>query len=555
MVDTISLYRSPVRLVLHAAEATSPFSLQAIGRARKKVMAEIALNGDELVLHDVSYTRNDASVLLDSLTEEEWRMHCIIYTYPGLLHFLERQEFNNDELKKADAYLYDQRFVKTVSPYFAYAFNTVSGSLIRQEAFDQLVLLLNYQGYLLPDHHHEAFQKIRNYLDELSYTLRNLSWEKFIADESILHFVFSDDWRKSMNALPSSFNTLRDEIVDHLIQIVLRFQQKATWHYLHEVLVQLRGLDTNDFNRHEIARIDEVIYANTKLEGRNGKPKRDGEVSSGRFIWWGIWVVLMIIRAATCNDKSSSSYRLPDFTYTVPREVTLSTFAERKNEKFLLRSMDSMLHQKNAVVKPRTYKTGDQPFEFGDDPSSARNDSLLIRNETGLDAVFLYFKDIPNHSLSGQLPKLYSTFIRKGEEHTVYLLPGNGRVYFALGEDWGSLKKPMTVHLPSTDSLSRSESLLLHEFFRNGKGVVQKYLLYPLYIEHPDVYQDESSYRYINSTLRLKDQRPTSLFLSLSSNHIELRAKGSLTIKEDALADVMTKKISPPSTVQPDTKK
>jgi hypothetical protein len=130
-------------------------------------------------------------------------VHCIIYTFPGILQFLEKQVFDHEELKNADAYRYDQRFVKVVSPFFAYSFNAVSGAFIREEKFEELQLLLNYQSYILPDHQHEAFQKIRGYLDELSYTLRNLSWEKFIEDESILHFVFEESWQKGMNALPS----------------------------------------------------------------------------------------------------------------------------------------------------------------------------------------------------------------------------------------------------------------------------------------------------------------------------------------------------------------
>jgi hypothetical protein len=65
LVDTFSPYRSPVRLVLHAAEATSPYSPQALSRARKKMMAEIALGGDEVIIDDVAYSRNDAATLLD----------------------------------------------------------------------------------------------------------------------------------------------------------------------------------------------------------------------------------------------------------------------------------------------------------------------------------------------------------------------------------------------------------------------------------------------------------------------------------------------------------
>ena len=209
MVNTVTLYRSPLRLISHASEETTAYSSQAISRARKKMMAEIALAGDEIVIDDVAYSRNDASALLDVITEDAWKTHRIIYSHEGLLAFLEKEEFNNEELKKADAYLYNSKFAEAVSPYFAHSFNAVSGKLLKQNDFAGLMQLLNYQGYILPEHSHDGYQKIRTYLDELNYTLRNLSWEKFSSDESVLYFIFSDEWKRSINKLPSSFTTLR----------------------------------------------------------------------------------------------------------------------------------------------------------------------------------------------------------------------------------------------------------------------------------------------------------------------------------------------------------
>jgi hypothetical protein len=520
-----------VRLVLHAAEATAPYSLQAISRARKKMMAEIALSGDEMVIDDVAYSRNDAATLLDDISEDLWRVHCIIYTFPGMLQFLEKQVFDHEELKEADAYLYDQRFVNVVSPFFAYSFNAVSGSFIRQQKFEELLLLLQYQNYILPDHQHEAFQKIRTYLDELNYTLRNLSWEKFFEDETILHFVFEEDWQKSMNALPSSFNTLRDEIAAHLIEIVLRFQQKATWYYLHQVLVNLRTLDTNDFNRAEINRIDEVIYENTQIESKGKSSGKDGSWTRG--IFWGIWLFLMIFRNATCNGSGGETFgggAPPE-----PRPAsTLSSTTEQKNETLLLQSLDSMLKAKKRTTQATSMKSGDPAFFFSDDPKAARNDSLLVVNNTGYDAVFLYFKDIPGHTFSGKLPKLYSMLIKKGESQKVFVVAGNGRVYFAFGEGWGELKKPLSIPFP--DYAGRigivepvKDSLLMLYFFSSGNGAVQKYLQNPLYINAAGASKDYIRYRYLNTTTT--DGEPT-LYLSARNGSIQIKADGPLLVKE-----------------------
>ena len=79
MVSTVTLYRSPVRLIEHASEDAGSYSSQAISRPRKKMMAEISLAGDEIVIDDVAYSRNDASTLLDFITEGNWKVHSIIY--------------------------------------------------------------------------------------------------------------------------------------------------------------------------------------------------------------------------------------------------------------------------------------------------------------------------------------------------------------------------------------------------------------------------------------------------------------------------------------------
>jgi hypothetical protein len=51
-------------------------------------------------------------------------------------------------------------------------------------------------------------------------------------------------------------------------------------------------------------------------------------------------------------------------------------------------------------------KSATRPLVFSDDPKAARNDSLLVVNNTGYDAVFLYFKDIPGSCPVGQIAEV-----------------------------------------------------------------------------------------------------------------------------------------------------
>jgi hypothetical protein len=328
-------------------------------------------------------------------------------------------------------------------------------------------------------------------------------------------------------------------LVEHFIAIVLRFQHKATWYYLHKVLVQLKGIETNDFNRSEVVRIDEIIYKNSKIEGGKGTVKRKGSDGfNWRSAWWIMWIIMMIVRAATCNDRSSkSSYDVRDNTYD-PINIDRSSYAEKENEKKFLFLLDSLSKQQNLVITPQKLKTGDQPFKsFADDPAAAINDSVTITNNTGYDAVFLYFKDVPGHGMSALLPKLYSTYIKDSDVEKVYVLPGNGRVYFAFGKGWGKLKNPLAINLNNrvggfTNSESLPQTITVESFFNTNKnGPQQTCLQLPVFINASDAYRDTTTYHYLNEEGKSSGGE-NSLHLMQVNGKFTIKAMGRLLVKE-----------------------
>lgn len=545
MVSTATLYRSPVRLVLYTGEAAEPYSSEVIRRARKRLMAEISLAGDEILIDDVGYSRNDASTLLDVVSEETWKAHTIIYNNKGLLHFLEKEEFNADELKKADAWLYNEKFVQSVSPYFAHSFNAVSGRLIKEADFEGLRKLNDYSGYILPEHSTEAWQKVRSYLADINYTLRNLSWEKFITDESVLHFAFSEDWKAWLNKLPSSFATVRDEIVENFINLVLNFQHKATWYYLHQLLVQLKQIETNDFNRSEVVRIDEIIYKNSRHEGKQISTNRRSasETGSGRIIWWGIWIVLMIVRAATCNNDRSSNYKFEDFKYTPPPGIErASRTTEVQNETLLLKFLDSLSRKPFLSIQGTNGnepQTGSQPFSaFADGLSDLGPNTVILKNNTAHNCVMLYF-DGPSKIGSVYQDAISHTtavYIKKGDSLQFTLTPGQGEFYFVFGDRWGTLSQPAELPLYSsdgfsTDDQSRKHVLFVYEFFSNRKALKQKYLQRGIAVNYPTDTKEETKYKYLNAPAVYDLAVPVSLSLE-EGKEFWVKASGGLMVTE-----------------------
>ena len=323
-MDNNTLYRSPVRLVSYAGEPLSPYAPQTISRAKKKLLAEAALQDNELQINDVSYTKNDIITLLDSITDEPvWRYHCAVYALPALMPFLEQGYFDDAALSPVFYQQLNEDLIKFLSPWFATAFNQVSGAYIRMnvlpqptyiqqdpiamprgnpqivnesaDRFEVLAALMDYQRFILPQHQHLAFERIRIYFYELLYTLRNLSWEKFREDESVLHFVFSESWISFTNKLPPAFAGTRDEVVDQVLHIALRFQHKATWYYLQQLCFTLQAVECSETNRAEVVRLENHFKRNTNIVSGNNNGKGASAIT-GRTIVAIIWFLLMLVR-------------------------------------------------------------------------------------------------------------------------------------------------------------------------------------------------------------------------------------------------------------------
>ncbi|HVF97221.1 MAG TPA: hypothetical protein VM871_07875, partial [Flavisolibacter sp.] len=335
-----------------------------------------------------------------------------------------------------------------------------------------------------------------------------------------------------------------DEVVENFINLVLHFQHKATWHYLHQVLVQLKQTETNDFNRSEVVRIDDIIYKNSLAEGKRTLTNRRSasETSSGRFVWWGIWVVLMIIRAATCNNDRSSSYSFEKLNYHLPPAVRPSRTKEIQNETVLLKFLDSLSRKPLLPLQGTAgseAQTGSQPFSaFADGLSELGTHTVLISNRTAHNCVVLYF-DGPSKTGSVYQDALSHTaavYIKKGDSLRFTITPGAGKFYFVFGEKWGPLNQ--TAELPlysrndfSTDNSIRQHTLFVYEFFSNRKPLKQKYLQQSIEFGYPAAYKDETKYRYLNAPKEYNSSLPTSVILE-EGKQFEATASGGLTVAE-----------------------
>jgi len=477
-------YRSPVRLVSYAGESPNPFSLQAIGRARKKLLAEITLSEEDIVIDGIAYGRNDIVTLLDAeASERDWPAHCYIYTYPALLRLLEQNVFDSDEFRQDALVAPAPGQAGFISNYFASSFNEVTRILLRERDFKELSRLLHYKTLIAPEDNHVAYQRIRVYLDDLIYTVRNMGWEKFSLDTSVLNFLFEPGFASFLNSLPALFNGTRDTLVFQVILLVERFQKKATWRSLHTICKALQGIECSPNVAAEVSKFERVMRKNSGWLSQMRGP--------GRIIWVIVWAAFIAVRIMSGNsDNSSDRYRFINDALSqinvkpVPLEMNRSSENEAAFKDFLIDISGNKWAGADKLVN-----NGEAPFSgISTRPMNVGSGSLTISNTTTKDAVLLYFPY--GARFIDTTDKINAVFIKQGNSAVINFEPGFSRINFLYGNGWIKLATPLRFSM-SADSAGKQQRTV-KEFFRNSPKR-QYYLTRNLFISSYELKESADS--------------------------------------------------------------
>jgi hypothetical protein len=449
--NSITHYLSPVRLVLHSGEALQPFSPQTLARARKKLLAELALSQEELTIDGRTYTRNDVNRLLQDLSETDWSYHCLVYTLDGLLLFLEQYTFSEEGIKPARTYLYKPGFTEFISPYFAWSFLEMSGRFLRQKEYGKAASLLAQHDFIAPVHQEAAEEKLRVFLDEQLYHLRNLSWEKYKEQGPSLNYIREPDWRALHNALPASLSERQDGTVEGLLGVVFRFQHKASWSALARMCDYILLLKCNP-ELHAQAEEYSAIMTRNAAAGR-GEQKSGSNWFSGRGWFAVLWVVIMVARGFSRGCSSDHDYKYGTVPYTISESSPAAPVTSNADDQYT--SIDNEQRIKAALTdlgkiphkgKPITTRTGQAPFPgIGIVPRTESADSLQCVNNTGQDMLLLHFG--PQHPILDSSTRMYAAFIRAGDSLTLPFQPNQGYYCAAFGKGWVQLADPKVIDL------------------------------------------------------------------------------------------------------------
>ncbi|RYY97630.1 MAG: hypothetical protein EOO11_10365 [Chitinophagaceae bacterium] len=483
-------YRSPVRPVLHAGEPLQPFAATTLQRARKKLLAELALSNDELELDGLTYTRNDLAVLFQDLTESEWSGHCLIYSIPGFLQFLEQSRFDAGAMAPARQYHYKPGFTAFVSPWFAPAFRDASGRFLRDSEPLQLTELFRYADFIAPEDGPEAYERLRIYFDEFGFLLRNWTWEKMQEDSSRIACLFDPDWIAFLNALPDPLAPARDSVVEQFLGIVYRFQHKASWKLLQRMCAQLQAVRCNPELQAQVNEYEEIMRRNSSsiVSRRKSSDGSGGGFSFGRGAWAIVWIALMIIRAASsdsCNRPSSlgrleytPTYSSPESPVYTPEADQAASISNESHLRHTFLDLSANAH-KGTPLEP---KTGSAPFSgMSQEPQGFGPRFLTVRNNSSQDMVlFSYNRADP--ILDSETP-VQAVFIGRGQEYELPIRPNQGYLNAVFGTGWVKLANPREVQLhrnvTSTESSGSSygrdvtSTMTISEYFRTPSKQLQ----------------------------------------------------------------------------------
>jgi hypothetical protein len=435
-----TIYRSPLRLIGHAGEQVKPFSRSAIDRAFQYFEQEIAKN-ETVVIDGLSYTHADI-VSMQQLDADSWYYHGVIYAHEGLLHFLEQNIFDDSLLNKAAQFHFNPGFVRFVSPWFARSFNEVSNKYIDENDFQLLGQLLNYNGFILPAHIPLAFNHISNYLERLKETLAAVDWKTYSADESVFDFIFSSTWIYFINRLPPDFLTAKDAIARAMLRLVLDFQQKATWYFLHELCMRLQKIECSASCQLEVNEQTEKIYKHRQAEEKTAnRSERKQQIVWGSGAIGLTLLVCAVIYFIGPRHEAPIESKIEEPPVVLSGDASVSEqLSSSLNEQNLKLFLSRLCFEKYSGTE-NEIENGKTPFDgVSALPAELGPTPLTISNSSGKDAVVFYFTD--KNVLTSEDSRVISVYIRDGESYTMHIDPNFGRLNIAFGKNWVRLKNP-----------------------------------------------------------------------------------------------------------------
>lgn len=284
-------YTSPIRLFDHAA--VSLLGELNISRIRKQVIAEFGLSPSGIIdIGEFHYNKNDVLAEIDHpdfIGRLRW--HQQVWERPAMLQMLEEMYFDQALFYGAALPFYTEEGRAFLSPYFAFAFEQLSRSLLQTNDLDSLGIVLPYTDLIEAADREAAFRPIRIYLDENIRVLRNINKDNYPQMSAQLSHWIKQDWSFFINHLPDEYYDERVDLATYLVNVTVSIQ-KTFWQDCYSISLQLSKLE------HLPASLNQTIMNNHSIYANHGSPRTVvGSDVNWRLIVFGLLVAVRILLA------------------------------------------------------------------------------------------------------------------------------------------------------------------------------------------------------------------------------------------------------------------
>lgn len=470
---------------------------ESLGRVRKVINAEFALADTGIItIEGQTFSKQDLISVLDSQDAiEQLQAYHTIGQHSAFVEFLINGNFNTQIAQEVAILSNNDLVVAMTSADTAFQFNKNQRKLLTANRFEEAAQLMQLIPMILPVDYEEAFQALRQYMDDGIYLLKNTNKVTHFQRLQELH-RWTMDWAQWANALPDFLLDHKQDLAVKLINYtaLIQDEDKKMTYYISLQLIKLQFLTDT---------LSKLVIDNHAIYEKNAAPFKKGSQPAQRkyrskkakkYFWLLFFGILLLTRVITTFFKTDKKTSSPKFTTEQIDKNTLEILKTiRWKSENVFSEFEHFSPDYSAI--PLSQHTN----LIGYLPKDSTRRGVKIMNDTKVDFV-LYLMTYDD---------LFELSLGKHSSMNFYYSPGISPSFLL-----------RQVHTGVEETIDKNS-------LRNGKWIV--------FLEEGAT-RDSTSYHEIdsNTVLNIADRHPTIDFFQLTIK----KASNGYVLQQDSTASI-----------------
>lgn len=402
------MYKSPLHILADLDADLSALSDPGfLLRLRKKLLAEFNLSDSATIdINGKAYSKDEVIKTIDVLMgNPQMPLHSFIFANKPLLDFLENDQSNvrpfdikniavPEELKPMLSPLLLERIVFTVKKAF-YA-----------RDFDRVTDIVTYSPELTEEDKAVFYEELNKNLVNLQEHIHSVRSAGFAHITSELSYLNKNSLAVLLNYLPSDFIDTINSLVGEIINTMVIYQQTFKKHdrkFLYYISVMLCKVQCDE-ELMKLIRSNHAAFTQNYNQRSGGSTESSGDFFSGRTISIAIFVIIFLVRVATCSRNTSHDSHSTYSTEKMYSTIREANKANGHSEFLAYRKHINSSKEQSAgnnfplqYVQEGTIDGGSNPFRYlfqraGMDLDEDQS-MVIINNSTGHDLIIIAYND------------------------------------------------------------------------------------------------------------------------------------------------------------------